>query len=431
MKKILIALLCLTLLPALALANGLNLNSLGSRALAMGGAFVGLADDYSAIFWNPAGMSQFTSKMFGLYGTDIIPSGSYLLDIPYGGGTLTAVDTTTQAKHYLSGLAAYYQPINDKIVAGIGVYVPSGLGAAWKGDDFVMVSAMSSYEWTSRIAMITIAPGLSYKISDMFAVGVALNINYAMFDLKRWANVAGPLDLGQFDMSVNGWGFGATFGVLVKPSDMISFGASLRTGSSFTLSGQTSITNLNLVPPLYPPSSSDVQFKLSWPMWLAGGVAVKPIDKLTITGDLQWTKWSSVDEIDLEYNNSLWQIMMASSGQDVLPLLWKDALQIRFGAEYKLTQALALRAGYYMDPSPAPDETMNVLLPSFDFNVVTFGLGYALDGLNVDLGFEYLMGKDRTIDYLDTLPGAKYPHAQPGKYGMSIVVPNISLSYKF
>jgi long-chain fatty acid transport protein len=427
MKKILIALLCLVLLPALALANGLNLNSLGSRALAMGGAYVGLADDYSAIYWNPAGMSQFTSKTFGLYGTDIIPSGTYLLQV----GPMTVVDAKSQSKHYLSGLAAYYHPINDKLVAGIGVYVPSGLGAAWTGNDFVLVSAMRSYEWSSRIGLITIAPGLSYKISDMISVGAALNVNYAMFDLKRWANVAGPLDLGQFDMSVNGWGFGATFGVLVKPSDMISIGASFRTASSFTLKGQASITNFNLVPPLYPPNSSDVQFKLSWPMWLAAGVAVKPCNKLIITGDLQWTKWSSVDKIDLEYTNPVWQIIMAASGQGELPLQWKDALQIRFGAEYKVTQAIALRAGYYMDPSPAPDDTMNVLLPSFDFNVLTFGVGYGLNSLNVDLGFEYLMGKERTIEYLDTLPGAKYPHAQPGKYGMNIVVPNISVSYKF
>ena len=39
------ALLALLGLSPLALANGLNLNSLGSRALSMGGAFVGLADD--------------------------------------------------------------------------------------------------------------------------------------------------------------------------------------------------------------------------------------------------------------------------------------------------------------------------------------------------------------------------------------------------
>lgn len=60
-------------LSSLAIANGLNLNSLGSRALAMGGAFVGLADDFSAIYWNPAGIAQFDKQYFGFYGTDIIP----------------------------------------------------------------------------------------------------------------------------------------------------------------------------------------------------------------------------------------------------------------------------------------------------------------------------------------------------------------------
>ena len=39
-------------------ANGLNLNGVGSKAIAMGGAFIGQADDFSAIFWNPAGLTQ-------------------------------------------------------------------------------------------------------------------------------------------------------------------------------------------------------------------------------------------------------------------------------------------------------------------------------------------------------------------------------------
>ena len=35
---------------------------LGPRALAMGGAFSAVADDASAIFWNPAGLSQIGSQ---------------------------------------------------------------------------------------------------------------------------------------------------------------------------------------------------------------------------------------------------------------------------------------------------------------------------------------------------------------------------------
>jgi long-chain fatty acid transport protein len=431
MKKTLSLFLCLALLPALGLANGLNLNSLGSRALAMGGAFVGLADDFSAIYWNPAGMSQFTTKTFGFYGTDIIPSGTYLLEIPTPIGTLTAVDAKSMSKHYLSGMAAYYHPLGERIVAGIGVYVPSGLGSAWEGDDFVLATLpfMRSYEWTSRIGMVTIAPGLSYKLNDMFSVGAALNINYGMFSLKRWAgSYLDVVDLGQFEMSMTGWGMGLTFGVLAKPSDMISIGATLRTPSSISFKGETSIANLALIG---PPGTSDVEVKINYPLWLAAGVAVRPLPNLTVTGDLQWSKWSVVDEIKLNYDDPLWQLFMGLGGQDVIPLRWEDALQIRFGAEYKLTDAIALRAGYYMDPAPAPDQTMNVLLPNYDFNVVTLGAGYSLGTLNIDLGFEYLIGKERNISYVDTLVDPDFEDAQPGKYGMKIFVPSFSVTYKF
>ena len=44
---------------------------LGSRPIAMGGAFSGLADDANSVFWNPAGLAQLTSRDFtGTYNTD-------------------------------------------------------------------------------------------------------------------------------------------------------------------------------------------------------------------------------------------------------------------------------------------------------------------------------------------------------------------------
>jgi hypothetical protein len=44
---------------------------LGSRPLAMGGAFSGLADDVNSVFWNPAGLAQLKNRSFtGTYNTD-------------------------------------------------------------------------------------------------------------------------------------------------------------------------------------------------------------------------------------------------------------------------------------------------------------------------------------------------------------------------
>jgi long-chain fatty acid transport protein len=432
-----LALLTVLGLSPLALANGLNLNSLGSRALSMGGAFVGLADDYSAIFWNPAGMAQFDKRILGFYGTDVIPSGTYLLQVPAQAGLLTVVDAKTQSKHYLSGLLAYYQPINDYLVAGIGVYIPSGLGSAWDGNDFTGLSNGTAYEWESKIGLVTISPGVSYKINDMISVGAALNINYGMFSMKRWAgntDIPQPpyeLDLGQYEMNLKGWGFGVTAGVLVKANDMLSFGATIRTPNRVKFSGDASLSNVDL---LGFKESSEAETRtphLTFPLWIAGGVAFRPLPGLTLTGDLQWTQWSTLDQIELKFTDPYWNLFMMQSGENKMHLEWKDALQIRFGAEYMLRENLAIRGGYYYDPTPTPDKTMNFLLPSYTFNVFTLGLGYTLNGLVIDLGFEFLAGKGREVEFAKWLLDPAFANAQPGVYNMSIVVPNISISYKF
>jgi long-chain fatty acid transport protein len=418
-------------------ANGLNLNSLGSRALSMGGAFVGLADDYSAIFWNPAGMSQFSMRYLGFYGTDVIPSGSYLLQVPTQSGLLNVVDAKTQSKHYLSGLLAYYQPVTENIVAGVGIYIPSGLGASWDGQDFIHLSNDTTYQWTSKIGAVTFSPGVSYRINDMVSVGAALNINYGMFSLNRWAGLAEipdppyEFDLGQYEMNLKGWGFGATLGVLVKVNDMLSFGATLRTPNRVRLSGDASLSNIELLG--YTPSTEAKTESphLTFPLWVAGGVAFRPFSGLTVTGDLQWTQWSALDQVELKFVDPFWSLFMLSSGENIMHLEWKDTLQVRLGAEYMLREDLALRAGYYYDPTPAPDQTMNFVLPSLTFNAFTLGVGYDLDGLVIDLGFEFLSGKKREVDYAKWLLDPDYAHSQPGAYDLNVVVPNISVSYKF
>ncbi|MGB8952576.1 MAG: outer membrane protein transport protein [Candidatus Aminicenantales bacterium] len=434
--------LALLFLSSLSLANGLNLNGLGARATAMGGAFVGLADDYSAIFWNPAGMTNFSTKYFGFHGEDIIPSGTYKFVVPPPFGTGTPlVNTETSAKHYLGGMAAFYYPINKNLVAGISVYTPSGLGAKWPTADMAAISNLrTDMEWMSFVGVVSISPALAYKISDAFSIGVAMNINYGMFDVKMYAGEAtvGPplfpvvttLDFGQYEESMTGWGYGATIGILVKPSPKFSFGLTYKTASTIKFEGEAKISGLSVLVPFGIKASSTLSRDVTWPMWIGAGIAFKPTDKLTLTADVQYTNWKKIDTIQTSYDDTIWKnVLMADEATRYMH--WKDATQIRFGAEYKVSKALAVRAGYYTDPSPAPDTTLNILLPSYDFNNISFGLGYALNGLQIDFGFEYLMGKERDVSFDKVILDPEYEHAQPGTYGMKIIVPFIAIGYKF
>ena len=429
-----VALVALLGAGSTAYGNGLNLNSLGTRALTMGGAFVGLADDFSVVFWNPAGAAGFGSRYLGFYLADLVPSSTYRLDVPTYAGAMRLVDAKNKTSHNLGGMLAYYHPVSDRLVLGFAAFTPSGIGIRWPESGMTGLSGGGLYDWSSKVGLFSLTPLVAYKVNDMISVGATLNINYGMFSINMHAGAAelpGPphaLDLGQYEESLNGWGLGATFGVLVKPSDRLSVGLTVRTPSTVTFKGDALVSNLDL---LGQSETSDVERSITFPLWIAGGIAVRPFERLLVTADIQWTKWSEVKTLDATYADPAWKAMMGRSGRDSQKMDWSDKAQVRFGAEYTASEALALRGGYYYDPSPAPDTTLNILLPGYTFNVLTAGVGYKVAGLQLDFGVEYLMGKDRGVSYLKTLTDPAFASAMPGDYHMNLLVPNVSVGYRF
>jgi long-chain fatty acid transport protein len=392
-------------------ANGLNLNGVGSKAIAMGGAFIGQADDYSAVFWNPAGLTQMKNSSISFFATDLIPTGTYVLPA-YG------IDAKTKSAMYPSGSIAYYKPINEKLVIGLAAYVPSGIGAKWNGEDLKLLSNNIAFKWESFMAVITVSPVIAYKINDMFSLGAALNLNYGMLKVKKPG-------FGQYSEDLSGFAFGATIGALIKPIDRLGIGLTLRLPTKVTFKGDATITSASLpgVPLPALALTSDAERKATWPLWFGVGFSFKATDKLTINADAQYSNWKKIDTIAVTYTDPVWKIAngIAKLSNDFV-LNWKDAIQWRFGLEYAISEKLAMRAGYYIDPSPTPVETLNVLLPEIAFNVVTVGFGYKTEKLNLDFCMEVLMGKDAESPLTGRMPGT---------HGMSLLVPNIAFTYRF
>ncbi|MDD8026524.1 MAG: outer membrane protein transport protein [Acidobacteriota bacterium] len=421
-KSLTAATLCLA---ACALVFEGGLNAQGSRAAAMGGAYVGLVDDFSAFYWNPAGLARITGKTFGFYGADILPTGSYKYSRTYPApiGTVTLADAKTLTKNYIGGLAGYVQPLTENLVVGLGIYTPPGLGAAWDGEALAALSGgATDLDWKSRMGLITFAPTIAYRLNDILSFGASLNINVGTFALSSYTGAYGDLiDLSQYTESETGLGLGATLGLQFQPHRMVRLGLVYRTASKVGLSGTAEISRLTY---LGLASQSDVDRTITWPASLAGGLAFMPTGRLTISADVQYTNWGRIQSLDADYADSAWSQIMAATGRDTIPMRWRDTVQVRLGGEYKVSSALAVRAGWHNDPSPAPDETMNLLLPTFDFNALTLGLGYRVADLSLDFGLEYLMGAERTIS-------ADSADAVPGVYNMKILVPTMSVHYKF
>jgi long-chain fatty acid transport protein len=392
-------------------ANGLNLNGMGSKAIAMGGAFIGQADDYSAIFWNPAGLTQMKSAGISLFVTDLIPTGTYALPV-YG------IDAQTKSAMYPSGALGYFKPINDKLVVGIAAYVPSGTGAKWNGEDLKLLANNTAYRWESFMGVITVSPVIAYQVSDQFSLGATVNLNYGM--MKIWRP-----GVGQYNEDLSGFAFGATIGALVKPIDKLGIGLTLRTPTKVKFSGEATMAGAAAIG---QATTSDAEREATWPLWVGLGISFKATDKLTLNADAQMTNWKKIETIAITYDNATWQALKAhpqlkAAFNNDFELNWKDAIQWRFGAEYAVSEKLALRAGYYYDPSPSDPATLNILLPEITYNVITAGLGYKAEKIGIDFCIEYLMGKDVTVP----MGGGK----MPGTHGMDILVPNIAFTYRF
>jgi len=411
-------------LASLAAANGLNLNGLGTRAQAMGGAFVGVADDFSAVFWNPAGAAGFRKEMFGFCATDLIPRATYsqwpiTLEVP-------RIDAKTPTAHYLGFLGAYYRPIGERVVVGLGIGTPSSQGIIWDGADFADMPGGPVYDRSRKTGVFSFSPLVAVKLNEWLSVGATLNVNLGTFNLKMpggsWPVGEGgeDVDVGQYEENMTGWGFGATLGVLAKPIDKLSIGLAVRTPSTISYNGTARLSYLSLYG---LPDSSALERKITWPLWIAGGVSFRPVERLLLSADVQWTQWSKLGQIRTEYLEPAWPVF----DFPIFPLgnyslYQKDDTQIRLGAEYLLSATTALRAGYYNDPAPGrPGFGMAVLYPSLTFNGFSIGVGKTIGELQLDFGLEYLAGEKKLNE--SGIVGTAY--------GMNIVVPSVSIQYKF
>ena len=420
-RRVLAALFVVLIFPALAAANGFNLGGLGTRAQSMGGAFVGVADDVSAVFWNPAGAAGFKQPVFGFNAFDLVPRATYRMDPDISLDYPEGIDAKTGTTHYLGGLAGYYKPLSSKVVVGLGIGTPSGQGTVWDGEDFRGFFDEAAYDRSVKVGMFSFSPLVAVKLGEKLSAGAAFNLNYGMFERKIPVFAYVLEGQGQYEENLNGWGVGATFGVLWKPVDKLGVGLTVRTPSTVTFKGTASMYALSL---LELPESSELTRKITWPLWIAGGVSFRPAPRLLLSADVHWTQWSKLERFTSDYADSFWVTLMQQAGLEGEYLHWEDAFQFRFGAEFQLNASTALRAGYCNDQAPGPVEPMNVLFMTHTFNVFTAGVGKTIGGLQLDFGLEYYAGNERTLD-MTIIDGSSFT------YGMTIVVPTVSVSYKF
>jgi len=393
---------------ATAFASGYQIGEHGARAMAMGGAYVAQASDASAIYFNPAGLSFQKGFKVMLGATLIMPATTFTGPTP----STASTDMVSQTFNPINVYASY--TMENGLSFGLGVYNPFGLGTEWPSG---WVGRYMSVK--SDVQTFYVNPTVSYKFSDQFAVGVGVSYVTGKVTLDRKLPLT-PAPDGGFKLDGTGTGINFNLGILWKPSNVLSVGASYRSETKIEFSGDATFSN---IPPVAPftslfPAGVTGKATLPMPSNLMVGVAYDVSKDFTLEADFQYLGWSSYDILLLTFNKA---VAGSTTSKDTTD--WTNSILIRLGGEYRMDK-LSLRAGFIYDQTPQPDKAVDPLLPDANRIELTVGLGYQItDMINVDLAYQYIKASDRTV----TTPTNTFP----GTYKTTASLFGFNLGFKF
>jgi long-chain fatty acid transport protein len=378
-------------------AGGWNNTLIGWRALGIGGAFVGVADDPSAIFYNPAGLvfqrEAFNLSLGGFY---IWPTHEYIM--PAGTRAQSKYDTP------LPQIFISYRK-SPKVTIGLGFYIPyAGGGIDWKGDE-------PGFPFKSILGVSSITPTLAYQLSEKLSLGFCLNFYSSSLSVDMKDVALGPLRTDESGSAVS-----AGLGVLFRPTEKIGLGLDIRGPAKMKLSGKTSFTlsvpgfgdlDLDLI--------SETRFNLPWDVEL--GFSYRISENILFSTSAQYTMWSTLKELKKTIKN----IPVQGDLETSEPMNFKDILIWRAGLEYHILGGVFLRGGIGLDRYATPDETLD--FKNIDVDKVTFlgGIGYRTGGMQIDFIYAYAQGKERETTV----------SLYPGKYNLDVYLMGLGVTFSF
>ena len=386
-----------------AVAAGFQINEHGAIETGRAGAVVSTVDTPSAVFHNPAGLTDTEGTQF-VGGLNMIwPGATYR----GRGRPVEPRDDFIQEKTERGASPVPYAFVSHALsktaVVGLGFYNNYGLRIAWEDpDDFVGRTLVQ--ELSLRTFFLT--PTVALKLNDYVSVAVGVSLVPATLSLTR---VIGATDNGQvvFPATANSpegnvrieasaFGVGGTAGIIVRPTEQLRLGFSFRSAISLEFDGEADFTVPDGTPASVAANFPDQSIggDLTLPHVFSGGIGWVE-DNWTIEFSTQVTLWTSYDELRLDFD----------SGRPVpttaIPRDWSVSPLYRLGGEYRFKIPLALRLGIAYDVTPVPNETIDPTLPDNDRIIGSFGLGYDFGPVRLDGAFMLLYLPEREITGAD------------------------------
>lgn len=377
----------LTCLPAVdIMANGLALPDQDAFATARGEAVVATADNASAVYYNPAGITQ----LEGLY----VRGGAYLLSYHPGfqppAGKANSGQTYNEQDNFAAAprMFATYTPTNSPLSFGLGVYAPFGGNMSWP-DNTGFYSVASS----GKLTYVTINPVVAWKVLPSLSVAAGPMVNYADLTTQQGLYNFTPGISDFYHFNGNGWSAGYNLGLRWQPLEQLSFGGTLRSSSRVKLQGQTDFEYQSF---RIPYSSRSANMDLNFPMTAVLGVSYRPTPKWNFEFDANYTDWSSFGSTAIIYQSSLPPFPMNKPNVPVT-FDWQPSWMYEFGVTRYFENGWSVSAGYCFNQNSVPNSYYSPLAADMDRQFVSFGTGWKGRHLEFDVAYQFGFAPDHTV----------------------------------
>ena len=389
-----IALLGIALtLPGSSFALGFRLFDHDAFATARGDAFVATADNPSAIYYNPAGITQL--KGHNVRGAVNAVS----VDAMFESRSGRRVDTDND---FIPVPGFFYSYSAEKLPLsfGVGYYMPFGLALDWPKDGPFRTTTIHG-----ELMDHTLSGVLAWKVTETLSIAAGPAASYLTTDLRRGLDPDNPAD--EFRFKGDDFALGMTAGLLWQPTKRHSFGISYRSPVQVHLEGDGEFTGL-------PIPKQKARVTLPLPQVIVGGYSFRPTPKWNLEVNLDWTDWDRVNTPILQQDPAV-----------PLPLQWESSFGVEFGVTRYFDNGLHVSAGYVFLEDSTPEKTFNPLVPDQDLHVFSAGVGGQRERWSWDLTYQFTHGAGREVD------SSVYGPSVSGEYQFIAHAFSLSLGYKF
>ena len=401
-------------LTTAAFAGGFSFTEHGAAASGKANAFAGEANDPSAIFYNPAGITQLPGTQL-MIGTSIVKLDSTFRSSTTGENTHLEDQFPIIPHFYITHRFGKW---DERLSVGLGVYTPFGIVIDWP-DNW-----QGRFDTTNARLRVTVYnPTVAYQVTPGLSVAAGIRIADAGAEFEQKFNIGlGESKVRVHDLDAHpiGWNVGLLYHLKEIST---SVGLQFRSELQAKFNGSADFSG----PDVDALSIENTKFHTSvkFPPQLILGVSTKAIPRWTINADIEWEGWRTVGSIPKSFDGA------ASALNSRGLRLWENSYVFRLGAEYAATERITLRGGFFYDQTPIPDNTFDPTIPNADLYALTIGAGYKWQATSVDIA--YLLGfyEKRAINSSTIVPDNVAGTTTFGSYSTTAQVLVLSVTHRF